>query len=266
MYSSAQSLAYPSGPAAGHRSMPARDGFRLLLYDENPLARMGFHALLRRGESSTRPRITVVAEAGSLHEAEQRQRECRPDVTLVQAHVTHPEIGEVINRLVELAPNPNSVLLMTDRITTRAHQAVAAGACGVVLNTCEPHQLVAAISLAASGYVLLAPGEPATDTGGVPIVPGAARGDGSRRSEAHVRLMSQLTERECEILELVARGWSNAELSLALSLSENTVKTHVHRILHKLGLRSRVHALIYAYETGLVQVRPHAASATGPVT
>ncbi|WBO68920.1 response regulator [Streptomyces camelliae] len=232
---------------------------KVVIADDQALVRGGFRLILREAG------IDVVAEAADGAEAVAAVAEHRPDVALMDIRMPEVDGIEATRRI--LAHNPGGpgdgvriIILTTFDLDQYVYEALAAGASGFLLKDISPEQLVASVQLVRAGDALLAPSitrrlvhryaaRPGT-------VPTAARG-----TPAGGRDLSALTPREREVLGLVARGLSNAEVAASLTLSEATVKTHVARLLTKLELRDRVQAVVLAYETGLVQPD---AGASGP--
>jgi DNA-binding NarL/FixJ family response regulator len=226
-----------SVPASGD----GQDQPRVVIADDQTLVRRGFRLIL--GSAS----IPVVAEAANGNEAVAAVRKHRPDVVLMDIRM--PELdGLEATRRILAAPSGGDVriiILTTFDLDQYVYAALAAGASGFLLKDVSPEHLVAAVQLVRTGDALLAPSITRRLVERFAPRPAPAAG-------APGHDLSALTPRELEVLGLVARGMSNAELAAALTLSEATVKTHVARILTKLGLRDRVQAVVLAYETGLV--------------
>jgi len=219
---------------------------RVVIADDQTLVRGGFRLIL------TLAGIPVVAEAADGKEAIAATLKHRPDVVLMDIRMPVMDGLEATRRILESRPGQNTrvIMLTTFDLDQYVYAALAAGASGFLLKDVSPEHLVAAVQLVRTGDALLAPSitrrliERFAPPAAEPGVPG--------------RDLSVLTPRELEVLGLVARGMSNAELAAALTLSEATVKTHVARILAKLDLRDRVQAVILAYETGLISPAPPA--------
>jgi DNA-binding NarL/FixJ family response regulator len=214
----------------------------VVIADDQTLVRRGFRLIL--GSAS----IPVVAEAANGKEALAAVREHRPDVVLMDIRMPELDGLEATRRILAAAPSGEDVriiILTTFDLDQYVYAALAAGASGFLLKDVSPEHLVAAVQLVRTGDALLAPSITRRLVERFAPLPAMATG-------APARSLSALTPRELEVLGLVARGMSNAELAAALTLSEATVKTHVARILTKLGLRDRVQAVVLAYETGLV--------------
>ena len=218
------------------------DPVRVVVADDQALVRTGFRMIL------TADGIDVVAEAATGAEAIDAVRRTRPDVVLMDIRMPVLDGLEATRRILadgaDGADGPRILMLTTFDVDEYVYAALAAGASGFLLKDVAPEQLTAAVRLVRSGDSLLAP------TITRRLVERFARG-GQETSAVH-RDRASLTPREREVLQLLARGLSNAELAAAFQLSEATVKTHVARILGKLQLRDRVQAVVVAYETGLV--------------
>ena len=215
------------------------DPVRVVVADDQALVRTGFRMIL------TADGIDVVAEAANGNEAVDAVRRTRPDVVLMDIRMPVLDGLEATRRILAAdADGPRILMLTTFDVDEYVYAALAAGASGFLLKDVAPEQLTAAVRLVRSGDALLAPSITRR------LVERFARG-GQDTSAVH-RDLASLTPREREVLQLLARGLSNAELAAAFQLSEATVKTHVARILGKLRLRDRVQAVVVAYETGLV--------------
>ncbi|MER5806176.1 response regulator transcription factor [Streptomyces mirabilis] len=234
---------------------------KVVIADDQALVRGGFRLILREAG------IDVVAEAANGAEAVAAVAEHRPDVALMDIRMPEVDGIEATHRILADGPGgPDGVriiILTTFDLDEYVYEALAAGASGFLLKDVSPEQLVASVQLVRAGDALLSPSitrrlvhryavRPGT-------VPTAARG-----TPAGGRDLSALTPRELEVLGLVARGLSNAEIAASLTLSEATVKTHVARLLSKLELRDRVQAVVLAYETGLVQPDARASGPSAP--
>lgn len=212
---------------------------RVLVADDQTLVRTGFRLILRADG------IDVVAEATNGTEAVEGVRRTRPDVVLMDVRMPEMDGLEATRRILTGAPDtPRVIILTTFDLDRYVYAALSAGASGFLLKDVTPEQLTAAIRTVRTGDALLAPAITRR------LVQRFAQ-HGSDTAALH-RDLASLTPRELEVLGLLARGLSNAELATRLHLAEATVKTHVARILAKLGLRDRVQAVIVAYETGLV--------------
>ncbi len=220
--------------------MRAPGPIRVLIADDQALVRAGFRMIL-----DAEPDIEIVAEAEDGLQAVERVTRYTVDVALMDIRMPNLDGIEATRRIGELAPHTRVLMLTTFDLNEYVYEALRAGAGGFLLKDAPPEQLVSAIHVVASGDALLAP----TITRRVieEFVRRPPPSDGVPAGLEH------LTARELEVLALVAKGRSNAEIAKELFLGETTVKTHVARILQKLSLRDRVQAVVYAYESGLVQ-------------
>jgi DNA-binding NarL/FixJ family response regulator len=213
---------------------------RVLIADDQALVRAGFRMIL-----DADPEIEAVGEAGNGLEALEEIRRTRPDVVLMDIQM--PELdGLEATRRILAAPEraPRIVILTTFDLDEYVYEALRAGASGFLLKDTPPEQLVAAIHVVASGDALLSPAVTRR------VIEEFVRRPAPR---AVAPAVADLTARELEVLGLMARGLSNAEIASELVVGETTVKTHVARVLMKLGLRDRVQAVVLAYESGLAQ-------------
>jgi DNA-binding NarL/FixJ family response regulator len=219
-------------------STPGRLG--VVIADDQALVRAGFRMIL-----ATDPAIEVVGEAADGEEAVALVRRRRPDVVLMDIRMPVMDGLEATRRiLADDASVTRVIMLTTFDLDEYVYAAITAGASGFLLKDVSPEQLLAAVKLVAAGDALLAPSITRR------LIERFARPRPiAAEPPPELRL---LTAREQEVLRLLARGHSNAELAESLVLSEATVKTHVARIFSKLGLRDRVQAVVLAYETGLV--------------
>jgi DNA-binding NarL/FixJ family response regulator len=213
---------------------------RVLVVDDQPLVRSGFRMVLEE-----RADIEIAGEASDGNEAIQLAREIDPDVILMDVRMPNLDGVEATRRLVEAGTRARILVLTTFDLDEYVYAAIRAGASGFLLKDVEPAELVDAIRVVAAGNSLFGP--EATER----LVANFAQ----RPSQDAARSLDDLTERETEILRLLATGLSNAELAKRLYLSETTVKTHVSSILRKLRVRDRVQAVIAAYDAGLVSPR-----------
>jgi DNA-binding NarL/FixJ family response regulator len=211
---------------------------RVLIADDDELVRAGLAAIL-----STDPEIEVVGEASTGREAVDRTRRLQPDVVLMDVRMPDLDGIAATRELVRADAAARVLILTTFEQDDYIFPSLHAGASGFLLKRSPPEKLIAAVHTIARGDSLLAPSvtrrvldhmasQPATD----------------HRATARLQ---ELTPREREVFELLARGLSNAEIAGELVLEESTVKTHVKRVLAKLGVRDRVQAVIVAYETGV---------------
>jgi len=216
---------------------------RVLIVDDQALVRAGFRMILE-----SEPGIEIVGEASDGLEALERAREHAPDVVLMDIRMPNLDGLEATRRLVGGGYDGLRVLMLTTfDLDEYVYEALRAGASGFLLKDTPPEQLVAAIQVIASGDALLSP------TITKRVIEEFIRRPPSTIETALPAALGDLTARELEVLGFMARGLSNAEIAKDLFVSETTVKTHVARILMKLDLRDRVQAVVYAYESGLVQ-------------
>jgi DNA-binding NarL/FixJ family response regulator len=215
---------------------------RVLLVDDQPLLRTGFRMIL-----SAETDLTVVGEAGDGASAVELARRLRPDVVLMDIRMPGMDGIQATRALAGPGvEDPVKVLILTTfGLDEYVVESLRAGASGFLLKDAPPEDLVEAIRIVAAGEALLAPSvtRRLLDRVASRLPPA---------NEDTIPALSQLTDREMEVLKLMARGMSNAEIAAKLVVSETTVKTHVSRVLAKLDLRDRVQAVILAYETGLV--------------
>jgi DNA-binding NarL/FixJ family response regulator len=213
----------------------------VVITDDQALVRAGFRMIL-----DTQEDIEVVAEACDGEEAVAAWRRLRPDVILMDIRMPRLDGLEAARRILDGGGSGCRVVMLTTfDLDEYIYAALRLGASGFLLKDVTPEQLIAAVRLIATGDALLAPSITRR------LVERFARPPAL--SAASPEALSTLTPRELEVLKLVARGLSNAEIAATLILSEATVKTHVARILSKLEVRDRVQAVVLAYETGLVQ-------------
>jgi DNA-binding NarL/FixJ family response regulator len=218
---------------------------RVLIADDQALVRSGFRLIVE-----TRPDLEVVGEAEDGEEAVRLTLELEPDVILMDVRMPGVDGIEATRRIVAAGSAARILVLTTFDLDEYVYAAVRAGASGFLLKDVRPGDLVEAIRLVANGSALLGPGVTRR------LLERFADEDASGDAAEAV---ARLTEREREILRLLASGLSNAELARQLVVSETTVKTHVSNVLRKLGVRDRVQAVIVAYDAGLV--RPGAGGA-----
>ena len=217
---------------------------RILLVDDQALVRAGFRMIL-----DAEAEMEVIGEAADGREAIDQVRSLRPDVVLMDIRMPELDGLEAARRIIAdgvAGSEPPRILMLTtfDR-DEYVYEALRAGASGFLLKDTPPEQLVAAIQVVAAGDALLSPSITRR------VISEFVKGTGPKPQAQFPRL-EDLTARELEVLVLIARGLSNAEIARALYVSETTVKTHVARILMKLGLRDRVQAVVLAYEAGVV--------------
>ena len=215
---------------------------KVLIADDEALVRNGLRWMLE-----ATPDIEVVGEAADGAEAVELALRVRPDVVLMDVRMARMDGIEATRRLLATAgaDGPKVLVLTTFDFERNVYEALRAGASGFMLKDTEPGKLVDAVRTVAAGERLLAP-----------TVTRRLIEDYVARPRPHLARRGELvdlTDRELEMLELLARGLSNAELAEAISLSEATVKTHLSSMFGKLGLKSRTQAVVLAYETGLVE-------------
>ena len=214
---------------------------RVLLADDQELVRSGFRLILELADG-----IEVVGEAADGRHAVDLSRELRPDVVLMDVRMPELDGIEATRRLRQAGVDSRVLVLTTFDLDEYVYAAVCAGASGFMLKDAPREQLVAAVRTVARGEALLAPAITQRL-----IERFVARPPRQEASPA----LTRLSARELEVLRLLARGLSNAEIAAELIVGEATVKTHVARVLQKLGLRDRVQAVVFAYETGVVEPR-----------
>ncbi|WP_436889902.1 response regulator [Nocardiopsis dassonvillei] len=217
----------------------------VLLVDDQPLVRAGFRMILEAA-----PDLSVVGEASDGREAVEAARRLLPDVVLMDVRMPGMDGVEATRRIVErsraLDQAVRVLVLTTFDLDEYAVGTLRAGAHGFLLKDSPPEELVAAVETVASGGAVVTPQVLERLLARfAPLLPDV---EGAGETAA-----DPLTEREREVLRLVARGWSNSEIAAHLVVGESTVKSHVGRILTKLGLRDRVQAVVHAYESGLVR-------------
>ncbi|MCF6476853.1 response regulator transcription factor [Nonomuraea sp. MG754425] len=213
---------------------------RVLIADDQGMVRTGFTVFL-----SGQPDIEVVGEAADGREAVQRATELSPDVVLMDVRMPVMNGLEATRELLRRQGTAKVLILTTFDLDDYVYEALRAGASGFLLKDASAAQLVEAVRVVAAGEALIAPAitkRLITEFARL----GAPRPVSGRRVE-------ELTERETEVLSLVAQALSNQEIAQKLFVAEQTVKTHVGRVLMKLGLRDRAQAIVFAYETGLVR-------------
>ena len=214
---------------------------RVLIADDEALVRGGFRMILEAQDD-----IEVVAEATDGSEVVELARQSSPDVVLMDIRMPGMSGLEATRSLVadSSGEGPRVLILTTFDLDEYVYQAMRAGASGFLLKSAPPGELAGAVRAVASGDVLLAPAITKRL-----IEEFVSKSPAGQEPPSFVAL---LTDREREVLRMIARGLSNAEIAVDLVVSEATVKTHVNRILGKLGLRDRVQAVVLAYESGFV--------------
>jgi DNA-binding NarL/FixJ family response regulator len=213
---------------------------RVLIADDQALVRAGFKMILDAEDD-----LDVVGEAADGSEAVDKARRLKPDVVLMDIRMPQVDGIEATRRVVALdSASPVRVLMLTTfDLNEYVYEALRAGASGFLLKDVPPEQLAAGIRVVAQGDALLAPSITRR------LIQEFASAAPS--PAAPPKGLDELTARELEVFKLIARGLSNAEIAAELVVSETTVKTHVARVLMKLGLRDRVQAVVLAYESGV---------------
>jgi DNA-binding NarL/FixJ family response regulator len=211
---------------------------RVLVADDQAMVRAGFRMLL-----AEEPDIDVVAEAENGLEAVDKAARLGPNVILMDIRMPELDGLQATRRILAADPAARILVLTTFDLDEYVYEALAAGASGFVLKDDPPEQLLAAIRTVAAGEALLSPA----------VTKRVIREFTRIRRPAEPEGLEQLTEREREVLALIAEGRSNAEIGETLFISETTVKTHVTHVLQKLGLRDRVQAVVLAHQAGLVE-------------
>lgn len=210
---------------------------RVLLVDDQHLVRSGFRMILE-GETD----ISVVGEGADGTEGVRLAKTEQPDVVMMDIQMPNMDGLEATKAITELSDPPRVIILTTFEQDDYVFSALRNGASGFLLKNAPPDQLIGAVRIVAGGESLLAPSVTRR------IIEEFARRPAARRPP---ELADPLTEREMEVLRLVARGRSNAEIAEELYVGEATVKTHVSNVLLKLGIRDRVQAVVWAYEHGI---------------
>ena len=232
-----------SGAGMSGAGMSGTGDIRVVVADDQALVRAGLATLL-----DSQPGLTVVGQAGDGEEAVRLAREAHPDVVLMDVRMPRLD-GLAATRRIACEQRPartshptRVVILTTYDLDEYVYEALRAGACGFLLKHAPPEELLLGVRAAADGGALLSPAVTkrllAEFAARRPAIPAPAA-------------LSGLTSREREVLGLVVLGWSNAEIAAKLVVTQSTVKTHVGHILDKLGLRDRVHAVVFGYEHGL---------------
>lgn len=216
---------------------------RVLIADDQALVRAGFRVLI-----DSAPDLEVVGEAADGEEAVRLARETGADVVLMDIRMPVMDGLAATRELVHGEEGPRVIILTTFDIDEYVFEALRAGASGFLLKDTEPEDLLQAVRVVAAGDALLAPSVTRRL-----IEEFATRPDPHRTPP---EALGTLTEREREVLALVARGLTNTEIAAELVISPATAKTHVSRVMMKLGARDRAQLVVIAYETGLVQARP----------
>jgi DNA-binding NarL/FixJ family response regulator len=218
---------------------------RVLVVDDDALMRAGLRAVLSSDDA-----IAVVGEASDGREAVERVPALRPDVVLMDVRMPGLDGISATREVLAASDDVRVLILTTFEQDDYVFGALRAGASGFLLKRARPEELLAAVHAVAAGDSLLSPSVTRT------VIDRLARTAPRDEAASDMNGLGELTPREREVLELLARGMSNAEIAAALVIEESTVKTHVKRVLTKLRLRDRVQAVIYAYESGLARPAP----------
>jgi DNA-binding NarL/FixJ family response regulator len=213
----------------------------VLIVDDQGLVRLGLRKIF-----DVEPDVTVVGEAQDGQQAVEAVRRLRPDVVLMDIRMPVLDGIEATRRVVGEVPGTRVLILTTFGLDTYVYDALRAGASGFMLKDAPPEELAGAVRIVANGEALLAPAVTRA------VIEEFARMGPPAQVSTPARV-GDLTPREREVLDLLVRGMSNSEICRSLVVSDATAKTHVARILQKLGLRDRVQVVIFAYESGLVR-------------
>ncbi|MFG2118818.1 response regulator [Streptomyces sp. NPDC048710] len=215
----------------------------VLIVDDQPLQRYGFRLLLE-----SVPGTEVVGEAAHGAEAVRRAAELRPDVVLMDVRMPGMDGIEATRRIAESGGRSRVLVLTTFDLDEYVHAALRAGASGFLLKDARPEELLAGIRAVAVGDAVIAPALTRRLLDEFAQLLPRPAGDPAEDAR-----LNALTDREREILVAIGRGWTNGEIAARFVLSESTVKTHVGRVLAKIGARDRVQAVIFAYDRGLAR-------------
>jgi DNA-binding NarL/FixJ family response regulator len=226
----------------------------VLLADDQALARMGLRKILE-----SEPEVTVVGEAADGADAIAAAARLRPDLVVMDIRMPVLDGIEATRVLTRDQPAIKVLILTTFGLDAYVYEALRAGASGFMLKDAPPEEIAAAVRIVAGGEALLAPAVTRA------VIEEFVRQPPARQTGPPAAL-ADLTPREREVLGLLARGLSNPQICDRLVISEATAKTHVARILQKLGLRDRIQTVIYAYETGLVAPGQAYGTDGGPAT
>ncbi|MGY6019951.1 response regulator [Streptomyces spinosirectus] len=215
----------------------------VLVVDDQPLQRYGFRMLLE-----SVPETDVVGEAAHGAEAVRKAAELRPDVVLMDVRMPGMDGIEATRRIVAAGERSRVLVLTTFDVDEYVHAALRAGASGFLLKDARPEELLAGIRAVAGGDAVIAPALTRRLLDEFARYVPAHRADSGQDPR-----LGSLTDREREILVAVGKGWTNGEIATRFVLSESTVKTHVGRVLAKIGARDRIQAVIFAYDHGLAR-------------
>jgi DNA-binding NarL/FixJ family response regulator len=213
----------------------------VLIADDQALVRMGLRKVFE-----TEPEMTVAGEAADGEEAVAVARRLRPDVILMDIRMPTLDGIEATRRITSAQPGARVIILTTFGLDSYVYESLRAGASGFMLKDAPPEDITAAVRVVAAGDALLAPAVTRA------VIEEFARRP-PERTPTEPAALNELTPREHEVFGLLVRGLSNPEICQELVISDATAKTHVARILQKLSLRDRVQAVIFAYESGLVE-------------
>ncbi|MCC3766944.1 response regulator transcription factor [Streptomyces sp. UNOC14_S4] len=217
---------------------------KVIIVDDQAMVRAGFAALL-----AAQSDIDVVGDAPDGRQGVELSRRAHPDVVLMDVRMPEMDGLEAARQILDPPPGvvhrPKVLMLTTFDVDDYVYEALRAGASGFLLKDAPPADLISAVRVVAAGEALLAPSVTRR------LIADFAQQRPAPRRDRSLRLKG-LTPRETEVLELIARGLSNQEIAASLVLAEQTVKTHIGRVLAKLGLRDRAQAVVFAYESGLV--------------
>jgi DNA-binding NarL/FixJ family response regulator len=217
----------------------------VLIVDDQPLQRFGFRMLLESNADTQ-----VVGEAKNGADAVRQTAELRPDVVLMDVRMPGMDGIEATRRIVEAGGRSRILMLTTFDLDEYVHAALRVGASGFLLKDAYPEELLAGIRAVAAGDAVIAPALTRRLLDEFAHHLGAAASGGRPATDPR---LDTLTDREREILIAIGGGWTNGEIAERLVLSESTVKTHVGRVLAKIGARDRVQAVIFAYDQGLTR-------------
>ena len=212
----------------------------VLLADDDDLMRAGLLSILASDET-----LLAVGEAADGADAVSAARRLRPDVVLMDVRMPRMDGIEATREVVRTCPGTRVLVLTTFEDDDYVFGAIAAGASGFLLKRTPPEALIAAIHTVAEGEASLSPAIARKVMGALADRPGP--------TTAHARRLAELTPRERDVLELAVHGLTNAEIAATLVVEESTVKSHLKRIVAKLGFRDRVEMVIFGYESGLVR-------------
>ncbi|MEU9338010.1 response regulator transcription factor [Streptomyces sp. NPDC048290] len=213
--------------------MQQRKSIRILVVSERNVVRAGYRALLENV-----PDLKIVGEAENVAQAIKISAAQCPDIAMLDSESDSIDVPAV-RRMIALQ-KAKFTLMLVDSIDQRVRQLRGVGVDGVLLNQSSSDMICAAVRLIAAGYTLISPA-------------GARQPESTIAAVKDSNNLEHLTRREADVLRLIARGMTNAEISTELSVSESTVKSHVQHMFNKLELRNRVHAVIFAYEIGIVR-------------